>query len=412
MNVRRWHLVTNILSYIAMVGLVATGFALAYRLPHGSGGRSLFGMTRHEWGDIHFYVAWSMIGLMVLHIVLHRRWVTNTFGVLFSRVRPRKAGAGVGGAVMLGALGFLTVAALAAPWLSTVQDGAGGGQGYRGGRGSAGRSGKGCESERDCATTSTEQGHREGRGNSGRLARGCESERGCATTSTGQGYRGGRGSAGGSGRGRESERGSATMGAGQGYRDGRGSAGRSGRGSGNERGPAATGRAGGQGVGGHSIRGHTTLAEAAALGGLSIQELAARLKLPPGAPAGERLGRLSETHGFSIDGVRNLLGVDSESCDSHSKVATGTEKPIAAPDAHAGHGGEGEGECDHSVRGRSTLAEAAALGGLTVPELTTRLKLPPGASPNERLGRLSQTHGFTIDAVRDIVEKRQTGKVK
>jgi hypothetical protein len=35
----------------------------------------LWSMTRHEWGAIHFYLAFLFVMLMAVHIVLHWTWI-------------------------------------------------------------------------------------------------------------------------------------------------------------------------------------------------------------------------------------------------------------------------------------------------------------------------------------------------
>jgi hypothetical protein len=39
----------------------------------------LWSMTRHEWGDIHFYLSALFVILMVVHIILHWTWIKNYF---------------------------------------------------------------------------------------------------------------------------------------------------------------------------------------------------------------------------------------------------------------------------------------------------------------------------------------------
>jgi len=36
-------------------------------------------MTRHEWGDIHFYLAIGFVILMVVHIILHWSRIKSYF---------------------------------------------------------------------------------------------------------------------------------------------------------------------------------------------------------------------------------------------------------------------------------------------------------------------------------------------
>ena len=65
-----------------------------------------------------------------------------------------------------------------------------------------------------------------------------------------------------------------------------------------------------------------------------------------------------------------------------------------------GHGGHGD-----RIRGRTTLAEAAALAGVTAQELAEALKLPPDTPGDERLGHLRQDHGLSMQDVRAAVTK-------
>jgi hypothetical protein len=46
-------------------------------------------MPRHEWGDIHFYLAVGFVALMVVHIILHWGWIKCYFKSLFGF--PKKA---------------------------------------------------------------------------------------------------------------------------------------------------------------------------------------------------------------------------------------------------------------------------------------------------------------------------------
>ena len=133
---------------VAMLLIIATGFLLYLILPPGSrGGHGLefWGLGRHDWGDIHFWAAVTLLGLMVLHVLLHWDWVcltvyrwVNPQGFREKRLTPRRQ-AVYGGVFFVGVLvlvgGFLGLAA------AGVTRGEGDheeeGRGYRGGRGAA-----------------------------------------------------------------------------------------------------------------------------------------------------------------------------------------------------------------------------------------------------------------------------------
>ncbi len=73
-----------------MLALTFTGYIMKYVLPPGTGGmgrishggsergmriEELWSMTRHEWGRIHFYLAGVFVVLMIIHIILHWKWI-------------------------------------------------------------------------------------------------------------------------------------------------------------------------------------------------------------------------------------------------------------------------------------------------------------------------------------------------
>lgn len=93
--------IVDAISFIDLVGLAISGFAIRY-IPHGGRGqgfrggrepgqiRELWGMSRHEWGDIHFYLAVLFVILMVVHIILHWNWIKCYLKSLFLRKAESK----------------------------------------------------------------------------------------------------------------------------------------------------------------------------------------------------------------------------------------------------------------------------------------------------------------------------------
>jgi hypothetical protein len=79
-------------AFVAFLALVSTGLLLEYQLPAGSGGLSgrgagrqagersvglLWGSTRHEWGQIHYWIAWILMAILALHLLLHWKWIVS-----------------------------------------------------------------------------------------------------------------------------------------------------------------------------------------------------------------------------------------------------------------------------------------------------------------------------------------------
>lgn len=71
---------SNLGLYIACCALAGTGLLLHFQLPPSSrGGRGLtfYGLDRHEWGDIHLWIAYSVIALSILHVALNWQWMVK-----------------------------------------------------------------------------------------------------------------------------------------------------------------------------------------------------------------------------------------------------------------------------------------------------------------------------------------------
>lgn len=65
-------------AFTAIVLLAATGVLIHFVLPPGSGHFSqLWGMDRHQWGEIHFFLAIVLLCTVVVHLFLHWHWVAH-----------------------------------------------------------------------------------------------------------------------------------------------------------------------------------------------------------------------------------------------------------------------------------------------------------------------------------------------
>lgn len=134
--------VLNLVLYLSFCTVIGTGLLLAYRLPPGSkGGHGLtvLGMTRHEWGDWHFYIGLLMVAVGFTHLLLNWAWVRR----IASKSRLWLALGGLAaGLVLIATPVLLPVEATVADTHEEHGDGysgsgqqGGGGRGWRGGRG-------------------------------------------------------------------------------------------------------------------------------------------------------------------------------------------------------------------------------------------------------------------------------------
>lgn len=104
-------------SFFAFVLLITTGVLMRYLLPPGSGRIStIWGWNRHDWGDIHFWIAVIFLSILALHLILHWDWVV-------CRIRGRKCeDSQARFRVLLAVVAILTLIALAlSPLLSPVE---------------------------------------------------------------------------------------------------------------------------------------------------------------------------------------------------------------------------------------------------------------------------------------------------
>lgn len=93
----------DIVSFINFSLLIATGLLLKFILPPGNGrlehllkpqGRlshktidTWMTLTRHEWGQIHFYISCIFLCLLTTHLILHWPWIKAT---MFKRLPHEK----------------------------------------------------------------------------------------------------------------------------------------------------------------------------------------------------------------------------------------------------------------------------------------------------------------------------------
>jgi hypothetical protein len=96
-----FNFVIDSISFLDLIGMMVTGIIMKYILPPGTGGlerqisggrgrahiKELLGMTRHEWGSIHTYLAIIFIILMVVHIIIHWAWIKSYIKGFFKTAR-------------------------------------------------------------------------------------------------------------------------------------------------------------------------------------------------------------------------------------------------------------------------------------------------------------------------------------
>jgi len=79
--------------FLCLMAMAGLGFLMKYVLPPGREvqakyGRNVYlswlGWDRHDWGDIHLYLAFALLTLLAVHLILHWQQILG----LFQRVVP------------------------------------------------------------------------------------------------------------------------------------------------------------------------------------------------------------------------------------------------------------------------------------------------------------------------------------
>lgn len=73
------NIVIDVISFLCLILLLLTGLLIHYVLPRGSHDNTFWGLTRHEWGDIHFWIAIVFFSIIVIHLILHSSWIKASF---------------------------------------------------------------------------------------------------------------------------------------------------------------------------------------------------------------------------------------------------------------------------------------------------------------------------------------------
>jgi len=75
------NVIIDIIAAFLFLGMIATGYLLRFPLPPGSNkALSLWGYTRHQWGNFHFWISLGLLIVLVVHLVLHWNWIVTVIG--------------------------------------------------------------------------------------------------------------------------------------------------------------------------------------------------------------------------------------------------------------------------------------------------------------------------------------------
>ncbi len=238
----------DLVSLVVMISLAMTGGLIHFVLPPGTGhSHTLFGLGRHDFGQVHFYLAVAAVALLAVHVVLHWKWICCVLAKMLGRAAPSRRARTTWGLSLSFGVTFLLGGSLF--WASSAIE--------------------------QTATARGGNAHLDHSSRRGRMGHGVVDSVGEATDPT-----------------------NATNAPMLAVSP-----------SGTPPGPeiSSTHKKHLEDCpAGASINGRTSFMEAARICGVSVEQMRQHLALPRGVDGSERLGRLKRRYGFKIDEVRRL----------------------------------------------------------------------------------------------------------
>ena len=81
MKPNTWKAIVDALLYVCMLNVTFIGILLGFFIGKGSSParpKVLWGLHRHEWGDLHLWFSLALIALVLIHLILQISWMRST----------------------------------------------------------------------------------------------------------------------------------------------------------------------------------------------------------------------------------------------------------------------------------------------------------------------------------------------
>jgi len=77
MNRNKVNYYVDLLMAIVFAVMAVTGLVLFFKFPSGerTGRLSFLDLTKHQWGDIHSWTGIAIVVLVLIHLILHWKWI-------------------------------------------------------------------------------------------------------------------------------------------------------------------------------------------------------------------------------------------------------------------------------------------------------------------------------------------------
>jgi hypothetical protein len=81
MNRTLVNVIIDLVATLLFLSMIATGYLLRFPLPPGSNKTlTLWSLSRHQWGDIHFWISLGLLAVLMIHLALHWNWIVTVIG--------------------------------------------------------------------------------------------------------------------------------------------------------------------------------------------------------------------------------------------------------------------------------------------------------------------------------------------
>jgi hypothetical protein len=102
------NLLVDLIAAGLIIAMIATGYILRFPLPPGSNKYlTLWTLTRHQWGEVHFWISIALLGVILLHLCLHWQWLLVSLKRRFWATKPSP-----GSPLVSGLMSLLVLAAV------------------------------------------------------------------------------------------------------------------------------------------------------------------------------------------------------------------------------------------------------------------------------------------------------------
>lgn len=126
MNKSKLNFFVDALMFLVMMALAGLGLLIKYVLIPGREAWAKYGrkmeltwleLDRHAWGEVHLYLAFLLLGLLVLHIILHWKMILGLLARFISQPAPRL---GVASVFLVVSMALLALPLLVTPEVNEV----------------------------------------------------------------------------------------------------------------------------------------------------------------------------------------------------------------------------------------------------------------------------------------------------